>query len=52
MSHYFGFGALSPEIVKSPSGKITSQESSNKFQERLKLRQKEIEVSKFISLFC
>jgi hypothetical protein len=31
MSHYFGFGSLQLDNVKSPQSKLTGQDSSGKF---------------------
>jgi hypothetical protein len=44
MSHYFGFGSLQLDNLKSPQSRLTGQDPSGKFQQRLMLKQKEIEV--------
>ena len=45
VSHYFGFGNIKLDNLNSPKGKTTGMEGSGKFQQRLHLKQKQIEVS-------
>ena len=45
MSHYFGFGNIQIDALRSPQAKLTGQMSSGKFQEKLFMKQKAIEVS-------
>lgn len=46
MSHYFGFGSLEVDRVVSPSNAnvVTQHEGSGKFQQRLYMKQRAIEV--------
>lgn len=48
MSHYFGFGTLQFEKITEDSrnnNSVTLIDGSNKFHEKLMLKQKEVEVS-------
>lgn len=45
VSHFFGFGNINIENLSSPKAKITGIDGSGKFQQKLQMKQKQIEVS-------